>query len=112
MPEPWRLYYDSDCKLCRACERRAVSWASRAGVELLTIPLSSEEAFSKGYGRALVLEADEVSYAEAAWLELLGLAPWPLRALALVRRVRSGRVFARLIYNLVASNRSCTVRSR
>lgn len=83
--QPWKLYYDGGCNLCHASQLKAVQWAERSGQPLETEFLQSSEAFEKGYGDAMVLEANgQVYKASEAWLVLVRLAPIPTRWLSIL----------------------------
>lgn len=77
--EPWRLYYDGGCNLCHTSKLKVETWAERAGQPLVAEVLQSDKAIAKGYGAAMVLEADGVYFAEDAWLRLMRIAPTGLR---------------------------------
>lgn len=98
----WRLYYDGGCNLCHASKLRAEAWAQRAGQPLEVDILQSESAIAKGYGDAMVLEADRVYKAADAWLMLMTLAPWYLRWVAWTRHTPPTLALARGVYSLVA----------
>jgi predicted DCC family thiol-disulfide oxidoreductase YuxK len=72
--------------LCHVSKLRAERWAEQAGQALRVDVLQSAEAITKGYGDAMVLEADRVYFGADAWLKLMTLSPWYLRWLAWLGR--------------------------
>ena len=112
MPAVWRLYYDSDCAFCMRMMRRACSWAESKGKPIEALPLNGPEAAAKGYGDALVLEADRIYHDGDAWLKLLTLAPWYLCGLSSFASTKPTRALVDGIYRVVAARRSCRPRSR
>jgi len=104
--ESWKLFYDGGCNLCHASQLRAESWANSAGQPLKVDVLLSEEAISKGYGDAMVLEADgKVLTASDAWLKIMTVAPWYLRWISWFRLSPPTRALARFGYGIVAKYR-------
>jgi predicted DCC family thiol-disulfide oxidoreductase YuxK len=102
----WKLFYDGGCNLCHASKLRAEAWANRAGQPLKVDILLSDEAIAKGYGSAMVLEADgEVFTAADAWMRLMTIAPWYLRWLTVFRLTRPTMALARWAYGVVAKYR-------
>lgn len=64
--------------------------------------LVSDEAIAKGYGEAMVLEADGRVYKAAdAWLKVLTIAPWYLRWVAVFRKTALTMAIARWVYGIV-----------
>ena len=104
--ESWRLFYDGGCNLCHASQLRAEKWASRARQPLHVDVLLSDEAIAKGYGDAMVLEADgQVYQAEDAWMKLMTIAPFYLRWVVLFGKTRPTMAIARFFYGIVAKYR-------
>ncbi|MFN3729103.1 MAG: thiol-disulfide oxidoreductase DCC family protein [Fimbriimonadaceae bacterium] len=99
----WRLYYDGFCNLCHRSQLRAARWADRRGQLLEIVPLQHPDAVGKGYGDAMVLEAERTYVGADAWIRLLSLssAPWlsPLLGSPMIRP------FVRLGYGVVARYR-------
>lgn len=98
----WKLYYDGGCNLCHASKLRVERWAERAGQPLDVDILQSPEAIEKGYGEAMVLEADQVYIGADAWLRLMSVAPWYLRWIGFMRHTRPTRWLATTLYGIVA----------
>jgi predicted DCC family thiol-disulfide oxidoreductase YuxK len=102
----WKLYYDGGCNLCHASRLRIHAWAQRAGRPMEYETLQSPEAAAKGYGDAMVLEADgEVLTGADAWLKLMDLAPGPLRVVGWLGRIPGLRSVLKLGYRIVARYR-------
>jgi predicted DCC family thiol-disulfide oxidoreductase YuxK len=102
----WKLFYDGGCNLCHVSKLRAEKWAAKAGQPLSVDVLASDEAIQKGYGEAMVLEADgRVLTAADAWMKLMSIAPWYLRWLSWFRLSKPTMAAARSIYGLVAKYR-------
>lgn len=102
----WKLFYDGGCNLCHASKLRSESWSARAGQALDVDVLVSDEAIAKGYGEAMVLEADGVVYTGAdAWLKMTTVAPWYLRWISWLRFSTPTRWIAKLVYGVVDRNR-------
>lgn len=116
----WKLYYDGGCNLCHASQLRVERWAKRAKQPLTVDVLLSDDAISKGYGDAMVLEADgEVLSAAQAWLKIMTIAPWYLRWLAGMRNTKPTLAAASWAYGVVAKyririfgSRSCQIPSK
>lgn len=102
----WRLFYDGGCNLCHVSQLRAERWAAKANQPLFVDVLASDEAIAKGYGDAMVLEADgQVLTAVGAWFKLIEVAPWYLRWLTIFNRFALGRAIFSWGYNIVAKYR-------
>lgn len=102
----WTLYFDGGCNLCDVGKTRAERWAARAGQPFRAVPLQTEEAVMKGYGDAMVLEAEgRVLQAADAWVELLRIAPPWWKPLYWFSRVPGGRWVITTVYNWIARNR-------
>lgn len=103
MAMEWRLYYDGGCNLCHVSQLRVERWALRRGRQLVPLPLQSDEAQDKGYPMdAMILEKNGAVYAGAdAWLELLEIAPWYLRWLFPLRKIRPLRAILAWGYRIV-----------
>jgi predicted DCC family thiol-disulfide oxidoreductase YuxK len=116
----WKLFYDGGCNLCHVSQLRAERWAQRAGQPLDVDVLASDEAISKGYGDAMVLEADGKVYEAAdAWLKIMTVGPWYLRPLSWTRFFPPTHWLAAVAYNVVAKyrikwfgSRACQIPSR
>ena len=68
--------------------------------------LLSDDAIAKGYGDAMVLEADgEIFTAERAWLKVLTIAPWYFRWLSNFARHPLTLKVASMGYRIVAKYR-------
>lgn len=103
---PWTLYYDGGCNLCHASKLRVERWAERQGRPLSVDILQSDEAIAKGYGDAMVVEADGQVYQGApAWLKLMELAPLGLRWIAWLAKVPGVRQLMIWGYGVVARYR-------
>ncbi len=102
----WKLYYDGECNLCHGSQLRVVKWALAHGQLIETEVLQSGEAAEKGYGPdAMVLEAERVYKAEAAWLRLMLVAPWYVRWVGWLGLVPGVRHVLALGYRIVARYR-------
>lgn len=101
----WKLFYDGGCNLCHASKLRAERWAERSGQPMVVDILQSEEAQNKGYGNAMVLEADRVYSGADAWMKLMTIAPLYLRWLSWVRLTPPTRWLAARLYGIVAHYR-------
>jgi predicted DCC family thiol-disulfide oxidoreductase YuxK len=102
----WKLFYDGGCNLCHVSKLRAEKWAERAHQPLEVDVLVSDEAIEKGYGDAMVLEADgQVLTAADAWLKIMTVAPWYLRWLGWFNLTPPTRALARWVYGIVAKYR-------
>jgi predicted DCC family thiol-disulfide oxidoreductase YuxK len=102
----WKLFYDGGCNLCHTSKLQAEKWAKRAGQPLKVDVLLSDEAIERGYGDAMVLEADGHVYTAAdAWLKLMSIAPWYLRWVALLSKTKPTQAVARFFYGIVAKYR-------
>ena len=92
--------------MCHASQLRAEKWATRAGQPLHVDVLLSDEAIAKGYGDAMVLEADGRVYQAAdAWMKLMTIAPLYLRWIGLFGKTRPTMAIARFVYGVVAKYR-------
>ena len=103
--EQWTLYYDGGCNLCHTSKLKAETWAERAKQPLHVDILQSDEAIQKGYLEKglMVLEVDgQPIFGADAWLRILTIAPWYLRALSLMRLSAPTRWLARQGYAVVA----------
>lgn len=101
----WKLFYDGGCNLCHRSQLQAERWAKRAGQELHVDVLQSDEATSKGYGDAMVLEADRVYVASDAWFKILTISPWYVAWLGIFRLTPPTRWLASKCYDLIAKYR-------
>jgi predicted DCC family thiol-disulfide oxidoreductase YuxK len=102
----WKLFYDGGCNLCHVSQLRAERWAAKAGQPLEADVLLSDEAIAKGYGDAMVLEADGKVYAAAdAWMKMMTIAPWYLRWVALFGKTKPTMAITRWFYGIVAKYR-------
>jgi predicted DCC family thiol-disulfide oxidoreductase YuxK len=102
----WKLFYDGGCNLCHVSKLRAEKWAEKSGQPLQVDVLASDEAIAKGYGEAMVLEADgQVLTAADAWMKLMTVAPWYLRWISWFGKTRPTMALAKLVYGLVAKFR-------
>ena len=102
----WKLYYDGGCNLCHTSQLKAERWAQRAGQPLGVDVLLSDEAISKGYGDAMVLEADGLVYTAAeAWLKILTISPWYFRWVSVFRLNPVSMRLAKWVYGIVAKYR-------
>ena len=102
----WKLFYDGGCNLCHASQLRAEKWAKRARQPLEVDVLLSDEALAKGYGDAMILEADGSIFRGAdAWLKLMTIAPPYLRWVALLAKTKPTRAIAIYVYDVVARYR-------
>ena len=102
----WKLFYDGGCNLCHVSQLRVEKWARHANQPLNVDVLASDEAIAKGYGDAMVLEADgEVFFADQAWFKLASIGPWYVRWTGFFNRSRPTQALARWAYNLVAKYR-------
>jgi predicted DCC family thiol-disulfide oxidoreductase YuxK len=102
----WKLYYDGGCNLCHTSQLRVERWAKRAGQPLDVDVLLSDEGLAKGYGEAMVLEADgKVLQAADAWMKVMTIAPWYLRWLALLAKTKPTMALARFGYGVIAKYR-------
>jgi len=114
----WKLFYDGGCNLCHTSQLRAERWAKKANQPLTVDVLLSDEAIAKGYGDAMVLEAeDKVYFAAEAWLKMLTVAPWYLRWVSIFRKNKLTLAMAKKVYGVVAKyrfkwfgSRECQVR--
>jgi len=98
----WKLFYDGGCNLCHVSKLRAEKWAKKAGQPMDVDVLLGDEAISKGYGEAMVLEADgQVLTAADAWLKILTIGPWYLRWLPWMRLTKPTMFLARMGYRIV-----------
>ena len=99
---------------------RAERWAKRAGQPLDVDVLLSAEGQAKGYGDAMVLEADgKVFQAADAWMKIMTIAPWYLRWVAVFGKTKPTMAIARFFYGIVAKyrlkwfgSRACQVESK
>ena len=113
----WKLFYDGGCNLCHVSQLRAEKWAKKAGQPLDLDVLLSDEAIAKGYGDAMVLEADGKVYTAAdAWFKMMTVGPWWARAIATLRLWKPTRWLASRMYDIVAryrikwfGSRSCQI---
>jgi len=104
--DAWMLYYDGGCKLCQRSQLRAERWARSAGQPMEVDVLASEQSRAKGYGEALILEADGKTFQAAeAWLKLMTIAPWYLRWIAALRMTRPTFALASWVYGIIERNR-------
>jgi len=102
----WKLFYDGGCNLCHTAQLRAERWAKRAGQPLVADVLLSDEGIAKGYGEAMVLEADgKVFQAADAWMKMMTIAPWYLRWVAQFGKTKPTMAIARFFYGIVAKYR-------
>lgn len=102
----WKLFYDGGCNLCHASQLRVERWAKRSGQPLDVDILLSDEAIAKGYGEAMVLEADgKVLTAADAWMKVMTIAPWYLRWVALFGKTKATMAVAAFFYGIVAKYR-------
>lgn len=102
----WKLFYDGGCNLCHVSKLRAERWAERYGQPLEVDVLASDEALAKGYGDAMVLEADGNVYTAAdAWLKMLTVAPWYTRWISWFRLWKPTRMLAAWVYGIVERHR-------
>jgi len=102
----WKLFYDGGCNLCHVSKLRAESWAQRAHQPLAVDVLVSDEALAKGYGDAMVLEADgKVLTAADAWMKLMTISPWYLRWVSWFAKTKATMAVAAAIYGIVAKYR-------
>ncbi|MBV6457380.1 MAG: hypothetical protein HONBIEJF_00488 [Fimbriimonadaceae bacterium] len=101
----WTLYYDGGCNLCHVSRLQAEDWAHRAGQPLNVDVLQGGAAIEKGYGEAMVLEAEKVYIGADAWLKLLTIAPWYLRWVGLLGKLPVFREILKLGYGIVAKYR-------
>lgn len=97
----WKLFYDGGCNLCHRSKLRVENWAERAGQELQVDVLQSEEGLAKGYGAAMVLEADRVYTGADAWIKLMQIAPWHLRWIGWLGAIWPFRMVMRWGYSIV-----------
>jgi predicted DCC family thiol-disulfide oxidoreductase YuxK len=103
---PWKLFYDGGCNLCHVSKLRAERWAERAGQPLDVDVLLSDEGIAKGYGDAMVLEADgQVLTAADAWMKMMTIAPWYLRWISWFGLTKPTMAVARFVYGVVAKYR-------
>lgn len=102
----WKLFYDGGCNLCHTSKLQAEKWAKRAGQPLQVDVLLSDEAIAKGYGEAMVLEADGQVYTAAdAWMKLMTIAPWYLRWVTILLKTKPTKALLRYVYGIVAKYR-------
>lgn len=106
MMETWRLYYDGGCNLCHTSKLRVETWAQKAHQPLEVDVLQSDEAIAKGYGDAMVLEADgKVYFAQDAWLRCMQIAPFYLRWISWLKVIPGFTALAKFGYSVVAKYR-------
>ncbi len=68
--------------------------------------LLSDSALAKGYGEAMVLEADgKVFKAADAWMKVMTIAPWFLRWIAVFAKTKPTMAVASWMYGIVAKYR-------
>lgn len=116
----WKLFYDGGCNLCHTSKLRVERWAEAAGQPLEVEILQSDEAITKGYQDAMVLEADGKVYQGAdAWLHIMRIAPWYVRWLSLLALTPPTRWLASQGYWIVArlrfriwGRRTCPIPTR
>ena len=102
----WKLFYDGGCNLCHASQLRAERWAKRAGQPLDVDILLSDEAIAKGYGEAMVLEADGRVYQAAdAWMKIMSIAPLGIRWVSIFGKTKPTMAVAAWAYGIVAKYR-------
>ena len=102
----WKLFYDGGCNLCHASQLRVERWAKKRNFPLEVEILQSDEGIAKGYGDAMVLETERGAlYAADAWLEIMKIAPWPLRWLHGLGKVPLIRPVLAWGYRVVAKYR-------
>ncbi len=101
----WKLFYDGGCNLCHVSKLRVEKWAVKAHQPLDVDILLSDEAINKGYGDAMVLEADKVYQGADAWLKLMTISPWYLRWIGWLASVPIFRPFLKWAYGVVAKYR-------
>lgn len=102
----WTLYYDGGCNLCHMSKLRVERWAERRQHPLRVDILQGDDAIAKGYGDAMVVEADGAVFQGAyAWLKLMELAPVWLRWVAWLGRVPGVRHAMIWGYGVVARYR-------
>jgi predicted DCC family thiol-disulfide oxidoreductase YuxK len=66
----------------------------------------SDEAIAKGYGEAMVLEADgQVLQAARAWMKIMEIAPWYLRWVSWFGKTAPTMAIAQFFYRIVARYR-------
>ncbi|CAN5579536.1 hypothetical protein BH11ARM1_BH11ARM1_10880 [soil metagenome] len=101
-----KLFYDGGCNLCHASKLRAENWAVNAHQPLDVDILLSDEAIAKGYGDAMVLEAEgKVLTAADAWMQMMTIAPWYIRWMSWMRLTAPTMAVARFFYSIVAKYR-------
>ena len=102
----WKLFYDGGCNLCHASQLRAEQWAIRANQPLIVDVLLSDEGIAKGYGEAMILEADgQILTAADAWMKLMTIAPWYFRWFSIFGRFKLTMSVAKWGYGIVAKYR-------
>ena len=106
MEKAWKLYYDGGCNLCHTSKLRVERWAERRHLPMDVDILQGPDAIEKGYGEAMVLEADGKVYQGAdAWLRLMAIAPWYVRWIGLMAKTRFTKWIATSLYGIVAKYR-------
>jgi predicted DCC family thiol-disulfide oxidoreductase YuxK len=117
----WKMFYDGGCNLCHTTQLRTERWAAAHGQPLEVDLLQSAEAIGKGYTmEGFVLEVDGKAHiGYDAWLEMLKVAPLPLRWIHWIRKVPPVRWITKLGYGIVAKyrlkwfgSRECTIPQR
>jgi predicted DCC family thiol-disulfide oxidoreductase YuxK len=102
----WKLFYDGGCNLCHTSKLRVERWAELAHQPMEVEILQSNEAVEKGYGEAMVLEAEGKVYQGAdAWLRLMKISPWYLRWIGWMDLTPPTRWIAKAMYRIVAKYR-------
>ena len=102
----WKLFYDGGCNLCHVSQLRAEKWAKKAGQPLDVDVLLSDEGLAKGYGDAMVLEADGKVYEAAdAWMKIMTVAPWYFRWVGWFAKTKPTMAIAKFFYGIIAKYR-------
>lgn len=101
----WKLFYDGGCNLCHVSKLRVEKWAAKAHQPLDVDILLSDEAINKGYGDAMVLEADQVYQGADAWLKIMTISPWYIRWISWIASVPFLRPLFKWGYRVVAKYR-------